>query len=409
MNHQSAQEQEFLLAQLEALAKDRVPPAQLADFRSFLRHYYEMAALDALTQRSPAELADIAAEHWRFIARRKPGEVLARVVPPADPGQPGASALASIDTALDDMSFIVDSVSMAIRDAGSTIDWAVHPVLRLRRGADGALLGVDAGPGGSAQPESLMHVQFEPLAGSEAYVQLAGTLQRVLADLDVVVAGFGPMRDKCNEIAESMQAVPKGGDKDEFSEAREFLLWLQDEHFTFLGYSETQAQSTDGKVRFVNKPDAALGLSRKGGRFADPDQLLAPRAELDKYAESSRLVVITKANHKSPVRHPEFMDVISVKRFEPDGTIAGTARFLGLFSAEAYIERPKNIPLIRRKAEYVMRRSRLPENSHSGKNLKLILHTLPRDELFQSSEEELFETCTGIRALRDRHTLKLFM
>ncbi|HUP93221.1 MAG TPA: NAD-glutamate dehydrogenase, partial [Solimonas sp.] len=46
---------------------------------------------------------------------------------------------------------------------------------------------------------------------------------------------------------------------------------------------------------------------------------------------------------------------------------------------------------------------------HSGKNLKLILHTLPRDELFQSSEEELFETCTGIRALRDRHTLKLFM
>ena len=62
-----------------------------------------------------------------------------------------------------------------------------------------------------------------------------------------------------------------------------------------------------------------------------------------------------------------------------------------------------------RKAEYVLQRARLPEQSHSGKNLREILQTLPRDELFQTSEPELFETCMAIRALRDRNQLRLFL
>src|SRR3546814_12859092 len=64
---------------------------------------------------------------------------------------------------------------------------------------------------------------------------------------------------------------------------------------------------------------------------------------------------------------------------------------------------------MRRKAEQVMLRSRLPEQSHSGKYLREILYDLPRDELFQSNEDELFEICMGVRALRERAQLKLFM
>src|SRR5690349_2091792 len=56
-----------------------------------------------------------------------------------------------------------------------------------------------------------------------------------------------------------------------------------------------------------------------------------------------------------------------------------------------------------------MQRARLPEHSHSGKNPREIIHTLPRDELFQTSEVELYQLCMGIRALRDRHALRLFM
>ncbi len=43
-----------------------------------------------------------------------------------------------------------------------------------------------------------------------------------------------------------------------------------------------------------------------------------------------------------------------------------------------------------------MDRSGLRRDSHSGKTLRNILETLPRDELFQSGEDELFATASGI-------------
>src|SRR5690606_499402 len=47
--------------------------------------------------------------------------------------------------------------------------------------------------------------------------------------------------------------------------------------------------------------------------------------------------------------------------------------------------------------------------SHSGKALKHILETLPRDELFQSGEEELLALATGILGLQERVRSKLFL
>ncbi|SFF39573.1 glutamate dehydrogenase [Fontimonas thermophila] len=406
MRSHSMQEQDLLLAQVEALADARVTPAERVAFRTFLRHYYEMSSIDALRLRTPEELFAIAHGHWRLAQRRQQGELLLRLTPP-EPGD--ARALARLDTVVEDMPFLVDSLAMAVRAAGSPIDWTVHPVLSMRRDAHGALVQVSSVTVDASSAESLIHMEFEPLREASGYVVLESDLRHVIEDLRTVVADYPAMRARLREVADTLQNVPPGADAEEFTEARAFLSWLDEGHFTFLGVAETLAVSTQGRSHFVLQPEASLGLSRNGARFADPDQLIAPPEELDKYTESTRLIVITKANHRSTVHHPEYIDVISVRRFHPDGSVRGICRFIGLFSSEAYLERPRNIPLIRRKVEYVMRRSRLREDSHSGKNLREILQQLPRDELFQSSEDELFETCMGIRALRDRHQLKLFM
>ena len=398
-----AQELDFLLAQLDALAEARASGLQREAVRSFVRHYYETSSLDALKLRSPQELVDIAHAHWGFAARRMPGEGLVRVTPPAVAA--GGAALARLSTCTDDMPFLVDSVSMAVRGAGSTIDWTAHPVLHLRRNAQGELNG--AASEGAA--ESWIHMEFEALAGAAAYPQLEESLNQVLTDLRTVVEDYEAMRARAQALAAQFDQAPKAADAAEFSEAAALLRWLDDGHFTLLGYAETELRQNNGKAHFVGKGSAALGLSRKGARFSDPEQLIAPNEELDKYADSPRLVVLTKAALKSPVRHPEYMDVISFKLFKADGSRAGTARLIGLFSSEAYLEKPSSIPVIRRKVAYVTTRARLPQDSHSGKNLKLILNSLPRDELFQSGEEELFATCMGIRALRERQQLKLFM
>ncbi|MEP6908756.1 MAG: NAD-glutamate dehydrogenase domain-containing protein, partial [Pseudoxanthomonas sp.] len=58
---------------------------------------------------------------------------------------------------------------------------------------------------------------------------------------------------------------------------------------------------------------------------------------------------------------------------------------------------------------HVMRQSGPLPNSHSGKALRHILETLPREELFQSNEDELSRTSLGILGLQERVRSKLFL
>src|SRR5690606_29034883 len=119
------QEHELLLAQLDALADTGVEAAERADFRGFLRHYYESASLDALRLRTPEELFRICRVHWQLARQRRNGELLLQLTPPADDA---ARTLARRDTVVDDMPVLVDSLYVAVRAAGSSIVWTVHPV-----------------------------------------------------------------------------------------------------------------------------------------------------------------------------------------------------------------------------------------------------------------------------------------
>jgi glutamate dehydrogenase len=64
---------------------------------------------------------------------------------------------------------------------------------------------------------------------------------------------------------------------------------------------------------------------------------------------------------------------------------------------------------VRQRHEHVMKQSGLAPASHSGKALRHILETLPREELFQSSEDELFRTAMGVLGLQERVRSRLFL
>jgi len=98
-----------------------------------------------------------------------------------------------------------------------------------------------------------------------------------------------------------------------------------------------------------------------------------------------------------------------VKRFDVDGEVAGERRFLGLYTHTAYSASPWEIPVLRRKAQRVVDRSGLLTGSHDHKALLDIIETYPRDELFQISEDELFETAMGILHLGERRRVRLFI
>jgi len=393
---------EALLQRLDALAMSPAAPsaAEAHLFRPFLRAYYETATDESLIQRDDPTLVAIALRHLALARTRQVDEIAVRITPPA-----AGERLAAIETVARDQPFLVDTLSIAVRATGAAIDWSVHPVIRLARDGNGALIGIGEGEGS----ESLIRLEFEPLASADAYARLEADCRAALGDVQQAVDDFPALLARTQALADELACVPPGGVAADYAEARAFLDWLADHHFTFLGAVDSQAQrSADGQLHFRRDAASGLGLLRVDSPWL-AQELVAPQAELDKYADSTRLVVITKANLRSTIHRAELMDVISVKRFDAGGTLVGTVRLLGLFSTEAYVDRPRQIPLVRAKADYVLARSRLGEQSHSGKKLRDILHGLPRDELFQSNEEELFQLCRGIRALRDRHGLRLFM
>jgi glutamate dehydrogenase len=120
-------------------------------------------------------------------------------------------------------------------------------------------------------------------------------------------------------------------------------------------------------------------------------------------------LTITKANSRSTVHRPVYLDYIGVKRFDKKGKVVGEHRFLGLFTSAAYNRNPRDIPLLRHKVRRLIERADLEPSSHGGKAFINILETYPRDELFQTGEDELFDTVMETLHLQERQRIRLFV
>ena len=97
-----------------------------------------------------------------------------------------------------------------------------------------------------------------------------------------------------------------------------------------------------------------------------------------------------------------------MKRFDREGHVVGERRFLGLYNSDVYRDSVLDIPLLRDKAAEVLDRAGFAAESHSGRALRQILETYPRNELFQIDADELYEIATGILELQDRRQVRLF-
>src|SRR5207249_8522939 len=127
------------------------------------------------------------------------------------------------------------------------------------------------------------------------------------------------------------------------------------------------------------------------------------------HARVPELLIITKANSRSTVHRPGYLDYIAVKRFNAKGEVCGEDRFLGLFTSTAYSANPADIPLLRRKTANIVKRAGLTPGSHAGKALINILANYPRDELFQTTEDDLLRIAIGILHLGERQRFRLFV
>ena len=373
------------------------------DAVAFAKAFYHRMGDDELPRHTAEGWAALANDFLEFARVRKSGRANVRLFNPSLKQHGWESTHTVLQIANDDMPFLVDSVTMALSERGIGVHVLGHPVIRMRRDRGGRLVEV-----GDGVPESLMHLEIDRQSADEA-ARIEADIRAVLGDVRAIVRDWPAMRERMLELAEDigerqMPAVSEAGRR----EARDFLRWAADDHFTFLGYREYEVVKK-GKEQVLRVVEGSgLGLLHdEGDGKARPLKSLA--AHSLPMSGSVDALILTKTNSRASVHRPGYMDYIGVLSFDAKGKAIAEERFIGLYTSGAYTRRPWDIPIVRERFEYVMRESGLAASGHSGKALRHILESLPRDELFQASNEELFRLATGILGLQERVRSKLFL
>lgn len=342
----------------------------------------------------PADVAHALVDFWRFgETDSTPLSIRVRPAVRADGTDLKSDLLEIVQP---DRPFLVDSIMGAIAEQGFSVRAMFHPVIDTPAGR-----------------RSMIQVYLAPV-GEDREAALVEAVRDALADVQLAVDDFAAMkaliRRSIAELRASKAPIPEG----EREEGLAFLDWLEGDRFVFLGarvyeYPRT-AEGGYAAEEPLYQPEGSLGVLRDQTltvlRRGSEPAILSPQVR-DHLLLGAPLVV-AKSNLRSKVHRRGYMDYVGVRRYGADGKPSGEVRFVGLFTAEAYETPAHEVPVIRRKVEHVLTEAGKDPEGHSGKRLRNILETWPRDELFQISEGELLSMAMGVLHLYDRPRVRLF-
>ena len=410
-------EKSHLLTQAIALAERSSgtggPPR--ADVGPLLHAYYRHVSLDDVGDRSAEELYGALVSHYRTADSRPQGTARVHVFTPtlAEHGW-SAGGHSVVEVVTDDMPFLVDSVVMELTRQQRDVHLVIHPQFDATRDLTGRLEILACPDNESAEPpegaerESWMHIEISRVGHDEDVDAIAQDVQRVLRDVRESVEDWDRMRQQAGVIVEELRADPPTSiSAQELERGVAFLEWLCADHFTFLGYREYHLERDDDGDHLRGVPGTGYGILRN-----DPDMSSSSGKLPSRVAEMARehsLLVLAKANSRSTVHRPAYLDYVGVKTFDDAGEVIGERRFLGLFSSAAYTESVWRIPLLRERAKDVLHLVGLDPHSHAGKSLIDTLETYPRDELFHTPVDELAAMATRVMESRGRRQLRIFV
>ena len=262
----------------ERLGEDEAPQAE-----EFVRQYYRRVPPEDLAELDPLDLYGAALAHWTFARHRDPGGTKVRVYNPDFEQHGWQSAHTVVELITDDMPFLVDSATMELTGQGAGIHLLIHPVMRVQRAANGELVTVLVPEAQEEEEgtlaESFIHVEIDRVSEASELERLRERLLDVLRQVSAAVEDWPAMRRRATELIAELHEPPPSLDRDECEEAAALLAWMEDRHFTFLGFGEYELVTHDGEDRLRRVPGSGLGILRERPNGDRPrDSTLTARA-----------------------------------------------------------------------------------------------------------------------------------
>ncbi len=400
MGHLDTQERQEALDKLLQELSEHSKPEQFEYLKNFVYRFYSMDTRQDLLGGDRRGLVSSTLSFWKFMQQHNPAQPKIEVFNPNHSHHGWHSTHTVIRIVHRDMPFLVDSVRMKLNEFGTETHLVRNGSLACLRDVDHNLA-FEQEEGVTAGRDAFIYLEVDRLENEEKLVQLREQLAGVLADVVRVVDDHQVMRKKVTDLIASTETAKE-------NEIKDFLEWLLADNFTFLGFEELKVIEKSNKKQIVRSPDSLLGLLRPVHQGNLGQLQLEPYIEKDFFKHHEKLS-FSKAAVRSSVHRPAYPDFISIRQFDENGQVISESRLVGLCTSPVYRQSPVTIPYIRKKVDAIIARAGLESSSHHGKDLSQILEIFPRDELFQTSLDELYETVTAILRIQERKQVKVFV
>jgi glutamate dehydrogenase len=402
MEHKTSQQ---MLETLTTYIHLKVEDESADELINFANIYFSYAAFEELSGRAVEDLYGAMLSQWNQFLELPSGQEKVHIYNPSVEENGWQSPHTVIEILLPDTAFILQSVTMEINRYGFANQLVLHPIYWVQRAKSGKLKALSKNEFSGALKESVLHIEIDRQSDVGVIEQLKNSLLEVLADVLAATSDWAlcvsEMRSEVNRL--KAQKNPKQ------QETIDFLEWLENNHFVFLGYREYSISEKSGEYGFSVVPRTGLGILREDMAKIPEGNFLAISSDAYTVLNTDNVLMITNATSKATVHRSVFMDYIGIKQYNKDGVVVGEKRFLGLYSSSAYSCELNTIPLVREKIQALMQRSEFLNSTHTARSLLFVLSSLPRDELFQAQLSDLFEYSLGTLQLQERQRVRVFV
>jgi len=359
----------------------------------FARAFLTRAPDDLLLGRPESDLAGMTLGAFRFLMSSSASRVDVEVGNPTPDDEGWGAGTTVVRTNVSERPFIVDTIREFLHSQELPVAWMVYPILDVTRDAAGKVVAVGP-PSDTGTKESVVHCEVDRISDPERLAALREELARRLQDVVRATDDFEPMIEALDRVTAELEEHAEVAETrvGELDEIRDFLAWLRDRGFVFLGYRAYDFVPLEEEDRLVIvEPGSGLGVLRNEAesRFAGGVPLSRLKEGVRRLAEHGPVLIISKTNAESTVHRRARMDYIGIKKLDDQGHPVGEHRFVGLFTSRAYSEAAENIPILRQKLADILKAAGVRQGSHDYKEIITIFNSMPKEELFLTSAERI--------------------
>ncbi len=334
-----------------------------------------------------------------------------------------------IETRLPDCAFIIRTIKAFLRQQGLSLQFVLHPIHDVVH-EHGSIAAIDRGRG---VKYSQVYLQVSQIP-AEKLEGLKADLTRRLELTLLVNKDHRAMAGRLDEVRSycAATALLAGKHAIEAAEAVELIDWLKEDNFVLTGYGwypySTGTNGANGANGATNgaatdaQPSRATlsGMIPKGlwkperelGLFQAPDrkdleevvgEIVATRRTRDELYSFYRTDYMTVVRSVAQVRY------FGVAQIDPDGKTLGEHVFVGLISTKGLKTPNRRIPVIAKRIKEVMSHLEDQPGSYSYAKVHAILDSIPLEDLFYWSIDEIREVVDQLRLNESKDQARVFV